>query len=182
MRRDQSIPLQIDGTRLAGELPPITAEMEYQIDAVDGEGMKIEEANSYHVKAQKDDKPAIRFIQPEEALAVTPTTEVPFQVEASDDFGMSQLGIRYKVGDGPEETLHLARLEKHPLTAQGLVTLYLEKHQLSFTDAITYYAFAEDNYPARPHRSIWELRYIDILPYKHVNSGSPREEGTCSGR
>ncbi len=105
---------------------------------------------------------------PEESLAVTPTTEVPIQVEAGDDFGVTRLGINYKVGDGPEETLHLAGFENQPVTAEGLATLYLEKHKLSFTDAITYYAFVEDNYPAKPHRVVTELRYIDILPYKQA--------------
>ena len=142
--------------------------------------MKLEEAKLTASRLKLDDKPTIRFIEPEESLAVTPTTEVPIQVEASDDFGVSQLGISYKVGDGPEETLHLARLENQPVTAQGLVTLYLEKHKLTFTDAITYYAFAEDNYPPKPHRVVSELRFIDILPYKQeyqlVEGG-----GTCSG-
>ena len=176
----RSIPLQIDGTRLTGELPPITKELEYQIAATDAEGMTLEDAESYRVKAQLDDKPTIRFIEPEESLAVTPTTEVPIHVEAGDDFGISQLGIRYKVGDGPEETLHLSRFENHPLTVQGLVRLYLEKHKLNFMDAITYHAFAEDNYPPTPHRALSELRFIDILPYKQeyqlVEGG-----GTCSG-
>ncbi len=172
--------MRIDGARLVGELPPITAETEYQIDAVDGEGMKLEDAKSYRVKVQLDDKPTIRFIQPEESLAVTPTTEVPIQVEATDDFGVSQLAIRYKVGDGPEETLHQARFDKQPVTAQELVTLYLEKHKLTFTDAISYYAIADDNYPPQPHRTQSELRFIDILPYKQeyqlVDGG-----GTCCG-
>ena len=176
----RAIPLRIDGIRLTGELPPITADTEYQIDAVDGEGMTLEDAESYHVKVQLDGKPTIRFIEPEESLAVTPTTEVPIQVEATDDFGVSQLAIRYKVGDGPEETLHQAELHDHPLTAQGLAILYLEKHTLRFTDAITYYAFVDDNYPPRPHRTQTELRFIDILPYKQeyqlVEGG-----GTCSG-
>jgi hypothetical protein len=163
----QSIPLQIDGARLTGELPQIAKEFRYEIDAADGEGMKLE-AESFRVKVQVDEKPTVRFIRPEESLAVTPTTEIPIQVEASDDFGLARLGIVYKVGDGPEETLHIASLENQPVTADALATLYLEKHTLSFTDAITYYAFVEDNYPATPHRVVSELRYIDILPYKQT--------------
>ena len=162
-----SIPLLIDGARLTGELPPITKEIRYEIDAADVEGIKLE-AESYRVKAQADEKPTIRFSRPEESLAVTPTTEIPIQVEAGDDFGVARLGINFKLGDGPEETLHLATLDKQPVTAEGLATLYLEKHKLSFTDAITYYAFVEDNFPPTPHRVVSELRYIDILPYKQA--------------
>ena len=50
---------------------------------------------------------------------MTPTTEVPIQVEAGDDFGVTRLGISYKVGDGPEETLHLADFKDQPVTAEG---------------------------------------------------------------
>ncbi len=175
----QSIPFKLDGARLAGELPRITKDVQYEIAASDDEGMKLD-VEPYRVKVQSDEKPTIRFIRPEESLAVTPTTEVPIQVEAGDDFGVARLGIQYKVGDGPEETLHLASFENQAVTAEGLATLYLEKHKLSYTDAITYYAFVEDNYPAKPHRVVTELRYIDILPYKQayelVEGG-----GTCCG-
>ena len=175
----ESIPLKLDGARLTGELPPITKDVQYEIAAADDEGMKLD-AEQYRVKVQSDEKPTIRFILPEESLAVTPTTEVPIQVEAGDDFGVARVGIQYKVGDGPEEILHLASFENQAVTAEGLATLYLEKHKLNFTDAITYYAFVEDNYPAKPHRVVTELRYIDILPYKQgyelVDGG-----GTCCG-
>ncbi len=176
----QSIPFKLDGARLAGELPPITKDVQYEIAASDDEGMKLDAEQSYRVKVQSDEKPTIRFVRPEESLAVTPTTEVPIQVEAGDDFGVARLGIQYKVGDGPEETLHLSSFENQAVTAEGLATLYLEKHKLNFTDAITYYAFVEDNYPAKTHRVVTELRYIDILPYKQayelVEGG-----GTCCG-
>ncbi|MGO9464063.1 MAG: DUF4175 family protein [Isosphaeraceae bacterium] len=175
----RSIVLKRGGARLTAALPPITREIQYEIAAADADGMKLE-TEIYRVKVQADLKPTIRFIRPEESLAVTPTTEVPIQVEAGDDFGVTRLGINFKVGDGPEETLHLAGFENQPVTALGLATLYLEKHKLSFTDAITYYAFVEDNYPAKPHRVVTELRYIDILPYKQayelVAGG-----GTCNG-
>jgi hypothetical protein len=175
----QTIPLQIEGARLTGELPPITKGLLYEIAAVADDGMKLE-AEPFRIKVRTDLKPTIRFIRPEESLAVTPTTEVPMQVEAGDDFGVSRLGIRYKVGDGPEETLHLADYKDQPVTANALATLYLEKHPLTYNDGITYYAFAEDNYPPQPHRVVSELRFIDILPYKQayelVEGG-----GTCNG-
>ena len=175
----RSIPLRIDGPRLTGELPPISREVQYEIAAADDDGMKLE-AEAYRIKFQADEKPTIRFIRPEESLAVTPTTEVPIQVEAADDFGVARLGIRYKVGDGPEETLHLADLQDQPVTAGALATLYLEKHPLSFPDAITYHAFAEDNDPAGPHRAVSELRYIDILPYKQAYELA-EGSGSCNG-
>jgi hypothetical protein len=44
--------------------------------------------------------------------------------------------------------------------------LMLENHELTFQDAITYYAYAEDNYFGQPRRVTTPLRFIDIRPFK----------------
>ena len=79
----------------------------------------------------------------------------------------------------------MASWDKQPVTADELATLYLEKHTLSITDALTYYAFVEDNFPVTPHRVVSELRYIDILPFKHVyrfaeGEGEPSSKSSLS--
>ncbi len=157
--------LNIGDAKLAGRLPVIAKDVQYRIDAVDADGMTLE-ADSFRIKVVPDQKPTLAFRRPEDSLAVTPTTEVPIEVEASDDFGVSQVGITYKVGNGPEETLHLADIKDQPVTAQALATLYLEKHQIAYPDEISYYAFVLDNYPPQAHRVVSEMRFIDILPYK----------------
>jgi hypothetical protein len=174
-----TVPLEIQGWRLTGELPALTRDATCEIAAADHDGMKLA-ADPFQIKVRLDEKPAVRFVHPEESLAVTPTTEVPTQIAAGDDFGVSRAGICYKIGHGPEETLRLEEFPGRPLTADVLATLYLEKHKLRHTDAITYYAFVEDNYSPSPHRSLSELRFIDILPYKQtyqlIEGG-----GTCNG-
>ena len=88
--------------------------------------------------------------------------------QAADDFGVARVGIACKVGNGPEESLDLRDHPDQPLTVRAMATLYLEKHKLTYTDGITYYAFVEDNHPVKPHRVVSELRFIDILPYKQA--------------
>jgi hypothetical protein len=162
--------------KLTGRLPAISKETPYRIDAVDSAGMKLE-ADSFRIKVTPDRKPTLSFVRPDEALAVTPTAEVPIQVEAGDDFGVTKVGLSYKVGDGPEETLHLADLKDQPVTAQALATLYLEKHTIAYPNAISYYAFVVDNYPPGGHRVVSDLRYIDILPYKQEYQFIEGQEG-----
>ncbi len=175
----EKVDLHIDGTKLAGMLPSVTKDIELEITAVASDGMTLEPAKR-RIKVAADQAPTVRFIKPDEALAAIPTAEVPVQVEARDDFGVSSLGINFKIGDGPEQTLHLDRPKGQPVTAAALETLYLEKHSLDFNGAITYYAFVEDNYSPKPHRVVSDLRFIDILPFKQdyqlVNG-----EGSCSG-
>ena len=175
----ESVNVQIDGAKLKGVLPSVTGDLELELTAADADLVSLEPVRR-RIKMAADQGPTLRFIEPEESLAVTPTTEVPIQVEARDDFGISVLGISFKIGDGPEETLHLGRFSDQLLTASALEVLYLEKYPLDYKGAITYYAFAEDNYPPKPHRVVSDLRFIDILPYKQEYQFVPGE-GSCNG-
>ena len=175
----QTVPLEIEGAKLTGRLPPITKDLQYEIAAADDDGMKLE-ADPFRIKVRPDEKPTVRFIRPDESLGVTPITEVPIQVEARDDFGVTRVRICYKIGDGPEDTLHFADYTDQPVTAEGLATLYLEKHTLTYNDGIAYYAFVEDNYPGGPHRVVSDLRFIDILPFKQ-EFRLVEGEGSCNG-
>jgi hypothetical protein len=91
---------------------------------------------------------------------------VPIEVATTDDFGIAQVGIVYQIGNGPKKTLRLDKPAGQPLTLATLATLYLEEHQVTFKDSVSYHAFVEDNYPHGPHRVTTDLRYIDIRPYK----------------
>ena len=175
----EQVSLQIDGTKLSGVVASVNKSLDLEITAADADGVTLE-PEKRRITVTADHGPTLRFIQPDESLAVIPTAEVLIQVESRDDFGVSLLGINFKVGDGPEETLHLARFQDQPVTAQALETLYLEKHSLDYTGAITYYAFVEDNYPPKPHRVVSELRFIDIVPFKQ-DYQLVDGEGSCNG-
>ena len=175
----ESVPMGIQGASLAGTLAALDRPLEYQVWARADDGMELE-PKPYKIRIQRDEKPSIEFVKPAEELAVVATTEVNFEVNASDEFGLGRVGIVYQVNDGPKETLKLDELAGQPLTAELLTTLYLEKHPLNFTDSLTYFAFAEDNKPGSPNRATTDLRYIDILPYRQDYSMS-EGEGACNG-
>ncbi len=163
----RTIPLSVQGTRLTGTMPKVTTEQPFAIVATAADGVALDPV-SYQIKVQSDEPPTVRFIRPEEELAVIPTAEVPIEIAGGDDFGVARVGIAYKVANGREESLYLDDPPDQPLTVRAVATLYLEKHKLSYTDGITYYAFVEDNRPVQPHRVVSELRFIDILPYKQT--------------
>ena len=175
----ESTLLQKDGAKLRAVLDSVTRDLELELTAT-GDDQATLEPEKRRIKVAADQEPTLRFIEPEESLAVIPTTEVPIQVEARDDFGVSTLGINFKIGDGPEETLHLGRFKDQPPRAAALETLYLEKYPLDYKGAITYYAFAEDNHARKPHRVVSDLRFIDILPFKQ-DYQFVEGEGSCKG-
>ncbi len=114
----EKVELKIEGNRLTGMIAAATKDLELEFNATAADGVALEPAKR-RLEVAADQEPTVRFIQPEESLAVIPTSEVPVEIEARDDFGVSLLGINFKIGDGPEETLHLARLKDQPLDGIG---------------------------------------------------------------
>jgi hypothetical protein len=160
------VALEVNGNELTGELPSVDKDVEYEIAAEAADGMRLEPASRYRIAVQPDRKPTVRFLKPREQIEVTPTTEVHMKIEAGDDFGLSAVGIVYQVGNGPQQTLFLQPDPAQPTALKAEAVLALEEHDLSHQDAITYYAFAEDNHPNPPQRTTTELQFIDIRPFK----------------
>jgi hypothetical protein len=180
----QTVPLQIVGAELTGELAALEKDLEYEIAARASDGMALD-AGRFRIRVQPDRKPTIRFLKPTEQIEVTPTTEVTLRVEAGDDFGVAKVGIVYQIGNGPKKTLYLKEDPAQPVSVRAEAVLALEEHSVSFQDGVTYYAFAEDNYPTNPHRTTTELQFIDIRPYKRAyqmvegGGGGEGDQGGC---
>ena len=182
----QRIALQAGGfskSRLETELE-FREDKSYWLVARAADGTQLAE-NRYQVRVRKDRPPEIHFEDPEEALEVHPLAEVLMRVRAGDDFGLSRAGVVFQVNHGQEHTLLLKDfpaatdgpplVDGHGRPEIALIkrvlleeTLPLEDHNLSPTQAITYYAFAEDNYPQGPRRMETDLRYIDIRQFKRL--------------
>ncbi len=93
------------------------------------------------------------------------------RVRVGDDFGLTRAGIVFRFNDGEEKTLLLKEFAagpgKRPQTVATIEeTLLMETLAASPQDSVTYFAFAEDNFPDAPRRTETDLRYIDIRPFK----------------
>ena len=172
------VPMAIDGTSLVARLP-LTQDTFYSIVARAPKGPPLAE-NRYHVRVREDQPPHVRFEEPYEALEVHPIAEVLMRMRATDDFGLSKMGIVFQVNNDQEQTLLVEDLiqaagpdgapDKRPLLTRAACEkmLLLENCALTPTDSVTYYAFAEDNFPGQPKRTESELRFIDIRSFKRI--------------
>jgi hypothetical protein len=160
-----TLPLHVEGAELTGDLGAVEKDLVYVIHARAADGMELRPAR-FRIGVQPDRKPSVRFLHPREQIEVTPTTEVRLRVGAADAIGLARVGIVYQVGNGPRKTLYLGDLPAQPTSHTAEAVLALEEHALTFQDAISYYAFAEDNRPGRPQRATTELQFIDISPFK----------------
>ena len=162
---DSEIPLEISESFARGQFPDLRQTASYTLSARTADGTTLEPI-TFSIRVQPDQLPHVTLIEPPEELVVTPTTEVPMIVEAADDLGLLKVGVMYQVGSGPMQTLAEEMPTKSSESFRISPILMLENHQLTFQEAVTYYAFAEDNYFGQPRRTTTPLRFIDIRPYK----------------
>ena len=164
---------------------PLTNDMEYTVEARDGDGMPLA-ANRHRVRVVADQPPSVWIETPVEGLEVHTLAEVMIRVRARDDFGLSRIGIVYQVNNEEERTLILQDVNEPNLReAKAEQMLMLEQFLLTQKDCVAFYAFAEDARPDGPQRTTTELRFIDIRPflrtYKLLDApdevpGAPRRE------
>ena len=146
-------------------------------DAQSDDGISLDSPR-YHIRVQLDKKPVIRFVSPEEELEVIPTTEVPLVIQAGDDVGVTKAGVYYKLSDGETRTLWEQDRAEPQDSLLATATLFLEDHQLTYRDAVTYYAFVEDRYFDQSRRVTTQLRFIDIRPFKRSFEVAEASGGT----
>ncbi len=158
------LPVTVQDRNISVELP-LTADMEYSVVALDGDGMQLV-ANRQRVRVTADQPPSVWIETPGEGLEVHTLAEVMIRARARDDFGLSKVGIVFQINNEEERTLILYDVNQpHQREAKAEQVLMLEQFLLTQKDCVAYYAFAEDARPDGPQRTTTELRFIDIRPF-----------------
>lgn len=171
----QTIPLQIDGSKLSTSMV-VTDNLRYVVRAVDSDGVEVK-TDEASIRVRRDQSPRVWFEKPTEELEVHTLAEVMMRVRTSDDFGLSNAGIVFEINNESSHTLHYedfakaveeANATESPLKTNAILEklLPLEFFELTQRDSVSYFAFAEDNYPESTHRTETELRFIDIRPFR----------------
>ena len=120
-----------------------------------------------HVR--RDAVPTVRWNDPPDEIRVHTLTELPFSVQASDDYGLSEAGIVFQLGGDDEYVLDdWVRDDDGKLTTRISLgeILPLESFQLTERDYVSYFAYAVDNRGDRPQRFESDIRYVDIRPLR----------------
>ena len=163
------LPLKREGDELIASLD-VSRDLDYKVVARTLDG-RILPKNKYRIDVRQDRAPRVVFDEPDEALEVHPIAEVRHRARVVDDFGLSRAGIVFRFNDGDEKTLifkdfPVAKGQKPKTSATLEEMLLLETLNATPLDSVTYYAFAEDNYPGIPRRTETDLRYIDLRVFK----------------
>lgn len=184
----ETITPRIEGSKIVFE-KSLVNDVSWNVEATSGHGISLAE-NSFRIRVRKDQAPTVYFEEPSESLDVHSLAEILMRIRARDDFGLIRAGIVFQINNDEEHTLFAEDYQQaadelnstgrlSPRTSAALErTLPLEHFKLIQKDAITYYAFAEDNRPGQTQRTETELRFIDIRPFKITyRQPPPREPG-----
>ncbi len=139
----QALPLKVTGGRALEGSFVIAKSGQYHFTFHDAKGRQTAEGPNSSITAQPDAAPEVTILTPAEELEVDPRQKVTLKFEASDDYGLTELQLLYRLPGKAEEKLALRHDEGR--RTRGTYTWDLGTLTLRPGDRITYQVQAKDN-------------------------------------
>jgi hypothetical protein len=108
-------------------------------------GRTVRGSLDYVIDVLDDNGPAIAFTKPGRDSRVTSVEEVYAEVQATDDYGLASVDLRYSVNGGAERVVPLYSKDTRRNNVTAGHTFFLEELGLQPGDLVSYYARAIDN-------------------------------------
>lgn len=168
----------------------------YAIELLCIDGFNNEIPIEYTIKAIPDAIPEVAIKEPGRDVKATKLDEVEIIAEATDDYGIAELKLMYRIGSDElqelvvESSKEIVSSENHLLEgsrkpevsesqyANGTYTFYLEEFDVEPGDVISYYAHAVDNNTRTgPGEASSDIYFIEIRPFNERFHEGEQEEG-----
>lgn len=177
-----------DGNILTKTLQ-VTQDGNYSVEFLCIDNFNNEIPIEYNIKAHPDNPPEVVIKEPARDVKASILEEVQIVAEATDDFGVEQLKLMYRISAGELHELlmesPIEQLSEDSNTGpakhlrSGSYTFYLEEFDVEPGEIITYYAQAIDNNTLTgPSEGKSDIYFIEIKPFnQRLSEGEPSEEG-----
>ena len=154
----------------------VVADGIYTVELLCIDGFNNEIPIEYNIKAIPDAPPEVVIKEPGRDIKTTKLGEVEIIAEATDDYGIAELKLRYRIGADELREVAL-NSDASPLSAvevkttddsflDGSYTFYLEEFDVEPGDVISYYAHATDNNTQTgPGEASSDIYFIEIRPF-----------------
>ena len=184
---NQRFPIAINGNTLTTTID-VVENGSYAIQLLCIDGFNNEIPIEYTIKAIPDAIPEVVIKEPGRDVKVTKLDEVEIIAEATDDYGVAELKLMYRVGSDALQELVMESSVSTPIVgsesgadtrrvADGTYTFYLEEFDVEPGDVISYYAHATDNNTRTgPGEASSDIYFIEIRPFNenfHEGEGEP---------
>ncbi len=164
-----------DGNTLTTTIE-VTENGKYTVDLFCIDEFHNEIPIEYSIKAIPDKPPKVVVKEPGRDVKATKLEEVKIVAEATDDFGVEELNLKYRIGAGELKEVALEATGEFAVEAtdmqsgkkvrSGTYTFYLEEFDIEPGQVISYYAHAVDNNTLTgPSEARSDIYFIEVKPF-----------------
>ncbi len=156
----------------------VIADGTYTVELLGIDGFHNEIPIAYTIKAIPDATPEVVIKEPGRDIKTTKLGEVEIIAEATDDYGVAELKLMYRIGSDELQELTLETSTPDAVigsgttgpvqrrVAEGRYTFYLEEFDVEPGDIISYYAHAVDNNTRTgPGEASSDIYFIEVRPF-----------------
>lgn len=160
---DTQLPLEVSGLNGSAVLT-IDQDRSYSIVATDLDRLETEDPDLYYITAIPDEPPTLVLHSPGRDQDVMPLEEVVLEVEARDDYGLSQFTLHYSRIGADEVAIDFLP-EEQTRNIVGNQLLYLEDLGVQPGDFISYYmTLADNNGLHGPQEIVSDIYFLQVIP------------------
>ena len=162
----------------------------YAVSLLGIDGFNNEIPIEYAIKAIPDTVPEVVIKEPGRDIKTTKLGEVEIIAEATDDYGIAELKLMYRIGSDelqeltletstPDDVIESGAVDTvQRRVADGSYTFYLEEFDVEPGDIISYYAHAVDNNTRTgPGEASSDIYFIEIRPFNEDYQEMEAEQG-----
>ena len=153
----------------------------YRLSATDLQGLQSDAPLDYYIRAIEDQPPQLTLRRPGADQDVMPLEEVVIEVDASDDYGLSEFVLNYAVVGAGDSVVNF--LPAEPVrSAQGSTLLYLEDMEVEPGDFVSYYlTLADNNALDGPSEVVSDIYFLEVIPTDQEFRRSQQQGGGGGG-
>ena len=172
--------LTIDGLKATARFT-VKGDGVYRLSATDRQGLQSDAPLDYYIRAIEDQPPQLTLRRPGADQDVMPLEEVVIEVDASDDYGLSEFVLNYAVVGAGDSVVNF--LPAEPVrSAQGSTLLYLEDMEVEPGDFVSYYlTLADNNALDGPSEVVSDIYFLEVIPTDQEFRRSQQQGGGGGG-
>ena len=111
----------------------------------------------------RDERPLVRILRPQTRSLATPGANLPIELSAEDDYGLSRIALFRSLNDSRPLAQEVPLPAVAPTRLGTTVVLPLSEYELSPGDLLKFFARAEDNDPAGAKGSESQVVSVQII-------------------
>ncbi len=158
---------ELPHTYATAHLPTVSSKLFLELE--DEDGRTNSEPIELEVQVVENQRPELRLRSPYGEQPLSPLQEVDFDAETSDDFGITQVGLRYTLSGGEVQEIPLGDNLLADETHRLRHALALEELKAKAYDLFSYSLWAEDVGPdGNERRTYGDLYFASIRPFEEI--------------